>query len=87
MEICLLAAKTKHKLNTIVMHSNKSMNEYYHWLFKLWENADTSVDERMEKFKLTLKLSISHVLLLKRHNSLHKLLATAKFIEEQKKNQ
>ena len=35
IEIFMLAAKTKRELNTIVMQINKSVNEYYHWLFKL----------------------------------------------------
>ena len=43
------------------------------------------MNERMEKFNLTLKPSIFYVLLAKKHNSLRKLLAAAKFIEEQKK--
>ena len=85
MRILMFAAKTKRKLNTIIMHSNKSVNKYYHRLFKLWEDANISVDNCMKKFKLTLKLNISYVLLAKRHNSLRKLLATAKSIEKQKK--
>ena len=42
------------------------------------------MDKRIEKFKLTLKFSISYVLLTEKYNSLRKLLAAAKFIEEQK---
>ena len=85
IEIFMLAIKAKHKLNTIVMQFNKSMNEYYCRLFKLWEDANTLTDERMKKFKLMLKLNTSHVLLTERHNSLRKLLAIAKSIEEEKK--
>ena len=84
MEIPMLAVKAKRRLNTIVMRSDESMNKYYHQLFKLWEDANTSIDERIEKFKLTLKPSISHVLLAKKHDSLRNLLAAAKSIEKQK---
>ena len=44
MKISMLAAKTKNELNTIVMHSNESVNEYYHQLFKLWKDANTLTD-------------------------------------------
>ena len=84
MKILILTAKAKRELNTIVIKFNKSVNEYYYWLFKLWKDVNISTDERMEKFKLTLKPSISHILLAGKYNSLHKLLTVARSIEEQK---
>ena len=81
----MLAAKAKCELNTIVMRSDKSVNEYYHWLFKLWKNANTLINEHMKKFKLMLKPSIFHVLLAKKYNSLRELLAAARSVEKQKK--
>ena len=84
MWISMLAAKAKRDLNIIVIKSNKSVNKYYYWLFKLWEDANTSMDAHMEKFKLTLKLSIFHLLLAEKYNSMRKLLSVARSIEEQK---
>ena len=87
MGILMLTAKTKTKyeLNTIVMRSNKLVNKYYHRLFKLWKDANTSMNERMEKFKFMLKPIISQMLLARKYNSLRKLLAAAKSVKEQKK--
>ena len=78
----MLAAKAKREFNTIVMQFNKSVNKYYHQLFKLWEDANILMDKRIEKFKLTLKPSIFHVLLARKYNSLRKLLAAARSVEE-----
>ena len=69
----MLAAKTKCKLNTIVMKSNESVNEYYYWLFKLWKDANTLTNECIKKFKLTLRLNVSYMLLAEKYNSLCKL--------------
>ena len=86
MEISILASKAKRELNTIVMQSIKMVNEYYHWIFKLWQQANIPDDQRMEKFKLTLKPSISTPLLVSKHNSLKKLFDAAQLIEKQKKD-
>lgn len=37
--------------------------EYYHQLFKLWQQTETFNDKKIDKVKLTLKLSISHAFL------------------------
>ena len=41
MRISMLANVAKQELNTIVMKSSESVNEYYHKLFKLWQQANT----------------------------------------------
>ena len=73
----MLASKAKQELNTIVMQPTEIVNEYYYQIFKLWQQANTPDDQRMKKFKLTLKLSILTPLLVSKHNSLRKLFDTA----------
>ena len=67
------------------MKPSESVNEYYHRLFKLWQQAGTPEDEKLKKFKGTLKPSISTPLLALRHTSMRDLLDSARLIEEQKK--
>ena len=74
MGILMLASEVKQELNTIVMKPTESVNEYYHRLFKLWQQASTSKDQQVEKFKLTLKPSISAPLLAMRHSNLRDFL-------------
>ena len=81
----MLASVAKQKLNTIVIKSSESVNEYYHRLFKLWQQASTPKDQRVEKFKLTLKPSISAPLLALKHTNLRDLLESARLIKDQKK--
>ena len=85
MGIPMLAATAKRELNTVVMRSNEAVNEYYHGLFKLWQQASTPEDEKIDKFKLTLKPSISHALLAFKHTNMRDLLDAARLIEDQKK--
>ena len=75
----------KRELNTVVMRTNKTVNEYYHRLFKLWQQAGTPEDEKMDKFKLTLKSSISTPLLALKQGNLRDLLDSARLIKDQKK--
>ena len=85
MEILMLASVAKQKLNTIVIKSSESMNEYYHKFFKLWQQISTPEDQQIEKFKLILKPSISTLLLALKHTSLKDLLESARLIKDQKK--
>ena len=87
MGIPMLASVAKQKLNTIVMKSTESVNEYYHRLFKLWQQTSTLEDQRVEKFKLTLKPSILAPLLALKHTNLRNLFESARLIKDQKKNQ
>ena len=81
----MLASVAKQKLNTIVMKPTESVNKYYHRLFKLWQQASTPENQRVEKFKLTLKLSISAPLLATKHSNLRDFLESTRLIEDQKK--
>lgn len=85
INILLLAAAAKQNLNTITMRSIETVNKYYHKLFKLWKHTNTSNNKRINKFKLILKLSISHTLFVTKYNSMKNLLELAKSIEDQKK--
>ena len=85
MSILMLATTAKRELNIIVMKPGESVNEYYHQLFKLWQQARTPEDEKIKKFKLTLKPSILQSLLAVKHTNMQDLLNAACFIEEQKK--
>ena len=85
MRIPMLASVAKRKLNTIVRKLTESVDEYYHRLFKLWQQASTPEDHQVKKFKLTLKLSISALLLALKHTNLRDFLESARLIEDQKK--
>ena len=85
MGIPMLASKAKRELNTITMQPTETVNEYYHRIFKLWQQASTPKDQQIEKFKLTLKPSISAPLLALKHTNLRDLLESARLIEDQKK--
>ena len=85
MGIPMLASKAKQELNTIVMQPAETVNKYYHQIFKLWQQANTPNNQRMEKFKLTLKSFISTPLLAAKHNSLKKLFDAARLVKKQKK--
>ncbi|MCJ1422211.1 hypothetical protein MMC29_000090, partial [Sticta canariensis] len=67
------------------MRGNETVNENYHRLFKLWQQAGTPEDEKMDKIKLTLKPSISTPLLALKHSNMRDLLGSARLIEDQKK--
>ena len=85
MRIPMLASKAKQELNIIVMQPAETVNEYYYQIFKLWQQANTPDDQRIEKFKLTLKSAILISLLAAKHNSLKKLLDAAQLVKKQRK--
>ena len=66
----MLAAMSKQKLTTITMRPTKTVNQYYHKLYQLWEHADTPINERINKFKLTLKLLVLNALLAIKYTSI-----------------
>ena len=85
MGISMLASIAKTELNTIVMKLSKLVNKYYHQLYKLWQQAGTTDNERIKKFKLNLKFLISTPLLALRHSNLRKFFDSTRLIENQKK--
>lgn len=85
MAISMFVATAKQDLNTVIMWPIKSVNKYYHRLFKLYEHTNMLNDKQINKFKLILKPAISHALLTTKYNTMRDLLKAAKFIEDQKK--
>ena len=85
MGIPILVSKAKQELNIIVMQPAETVNKYYHQIFKLWQQANIPDNQRIEKFKLTLKLSISIPLLASKHNSLREFFDAAQLIKKQRK--
>ena len=49
-----LKADVKQKLLTITMQYSETVSKYYRQIFELWQNAETSGNERIEKFICTL---------------------------------
>lgn len=85
MSISIFAATTKQELNTMLIKPSKSVNEYYYWLFKLWQQAKTLKNEKVDKFKLILKLLILQLLLAIKYTNIKDLLNAAWSIKNQKK--
>ena len=81
MGIPMLASIAKRELNTVVMKGNETVTEYFHRLCKLWQQAGTPEDEKIDKFELTLKPSISSPLLALKHTNMRELLDAARSIE------
>ena len=81
----MLVNVAKQELNIIVMRSSESVNEYYHRLFKQWQQASTPKNQRVEKLKLILKSSIPALLLTLKHINLRDLLKLVRLIKNQKK--
>ena len=86
MGIHLQSRDAKKELITITMKSNESVSEYYHRIFKLWQKAKTPIDERVEKFLVTLKPNISNSLMGSVFTEFRPLLDEARRIEDQRKD-
>ncbi|MCJ1271531.1 hypothetical protein MMC22_011433 [Lobaria immixta] len=63
MGLHLISAEAKRELNKITMKHTKSVNEFYHRIFELWEDAETPKDKHIEQFETMLKSAISQPLL------------------------
>lgn len=72
-----MSAEAKRKLNKITIKYTKSMNEFYHWIFELWEDTKTLKNERIEQFKTMLKPAISQPLLGHKFTDMRTFLDTA----------
>ena len=86
MGIHLQSRDAKKELITITMKSGESVSEYYHRIFKLWQKAKTPIDERIEKFLVTLKPSISNSLMGSVFTDFRPLLDEARRIEDRRKD-
>ena len=86
MGIHLQSRDAKKELIAITMKGGESVSEYYHRIFKLWQKAKTPVDERIEKFLVTLKPSISSSLMGSVFTEFRPLLDEARRIEDRRKD-
>ena len=86
MGIHLQSRDAKKELIAITMKGGESVSEYYHRIFKLWQKAKTPVDERIEKFLVTLKSSISSSLMGSVFTEFRLLLDEARRIEDRRKD-
>ena len=68
------------------MQHSEIVSEYYWQIFRLWQNAETSADKKIEKFICILSLLISNPLLGRKYTDIKILLDKAKSIEEIKKD-
>ena len=60
----MLVKKAEDKLHVVTMKpTGETVNNYYQRIFKLWQQAKTTEHDRVKKFEITLKPSISHVLI------------------------
>ena len=81
-----LKVDAKQELLTITMQHLKTISEYYQQIFRLWQNAETPVDKKIEKFICTLRLLISNPLLGRKYMDIKILLDKARSIEKIKRD-
>ena len=86
MGIHLQSRDAKKELLTVTMNGGESVSEYYRRIFKLWQKAKTPIDERIEKFLVTLKPSISNSLMCSVFTDFRPLLDEARRIEDRRKD-
>ena len=84
MGIHMLTEQAEDELHTVTMKSNETVDKYYQQIFKLWEQARTPERERIRRFEITLKLSISHALIGQKHTKIMDVLDAAREIEHRK---
>ena len=64
--------------------TDETVDNYYQRIFKLWEQAGTTIRERIRRFKITLKPSILHALIGQKHTKIMDLLDAAREIVHRK---
>ena len=85
MKIHMLVEKAKDELRVVIMKpTGETFNNYYQRIFKLWQQARITEREKVKKFEITLKPSISHVLIGQKHTKIIDILDTAWEIEHEK---
>ena len=84
MGIHMLVEKAEDKLHVVTMKPTKTVDKYYQQIFELWEQARTPEHERIRRFKITLKPSISHALIGQKHTKIIDVLDAAREIEHRK---
>ena len=84
MGIHMLTEWAKEELHIVTIKSNKTVDEYYQWIFKLWEQAKTPERERVKRFEITLKPSIAHALIGQKHTKIMDVLDAAREVKHRK---
>ena len=64
--------------------SNKIVDKYYQQIFKLQEQAKMPERKKVERFEITLKLSIAHALIGQKYTKIIDVLDTAQEVKQQK---
>ena len=86
MDIHHQKKNVKKKLLTIKMNKTKSVSEYYHRLFKLWQRAEISLEDRIDMFIESVSLDISNALQAREYKDFTKLLKDARRVEGYRKD-
>lgn len=76
----------KKELLTIKMNKTESVSEYYHRLFKLWQRAGTSLEDRIDQFIGSVTPGISNALQAREYKDFTKLLEDARRVEGYRKD-
>ena len=85
MGIHMLVKKAEDKLHVVTMKpTSETVDNYYQRTFKLWKQAGAIKREKVRKFEITLKLSISHALIGQKHIKIMDVLDAAREIEHRK---
>ena len=85
MGIHMLVKRAEDKLHVVTMKpTGETVDDYYQRIFKLWQQAKTPERERIRRFEITLKPSISHALIGQKHTKIMDVLDAAREIEHRK---
>ena len=76
----------KKELLTFKMNKTESVSEYYHRLFKLWQRAETPLEERIDMFIGSVSPGISNALQAKEYKNFTNLLEDARRVEGYRKD-
>ena len=78
-------ANAKKELTTIAMKQDKTVFEFYHWIFDLWTITDIQSEDQIEMFQALLLPWIYNQLSMKQHTDFNTLLYDARLVEEMQK--
>ena len=85
MGIHMLVKKAEDELHVVTMKpTGETVDDYYQQIFKLWQQSKTPKRERIRRFEITLKPSISHALIGQKHTKIMDVLDAAREIEHRK---
>lgn len=76
----------KKEFFTIKMNKTENVSKYYHRLFKLWQRAEISLEDRIDMFIESVSFGISNALQTRKYKNFTKLLKDVKRIENYQKN-